>query len=85
MRKRGSIWLANPNPGTGTEPGKGRPVLIVQSQALLDANHPSTLIVPLTSRLVDSAEPLRLRISAQAKLTIGDSQKVRRSNAHRSS
>ncbi len=68
MRKRGSVWLASLNPRRGTEPGKIRPVLIVQSQALLDADHPSTLIVPLTGRLVDDAEPLRLRIQAQAGL-----------------
>lgn len=68
MRKRGSVWLANLNPGRGAEPGKIRPVLIVQSQALLDAGHPSTLIVPLTTRLADNAEPLRLRIPAQDRL-----------------
>jgi len=43
---RGEVWLADLNPTRGTEPGKNRPVLIVQSQALLDADHPSTLIVP---------------------------------------
>jgi mRNA interferase MazF len=68
MRKRGSVWLANLNPGHGTEPGKIRPVLIVQSQALLETDHPSTLIVPLSSSLIDDAEPLRLRLSAQAGL-----------------
>ena len=68
MRKRGSVWLANLNPGRGTESGKIRPVLIVQSQALLDAEHPSTLIVPLTSNLTDNAAPLRLRLSVQAGL-----------------
>lgn len=68
MRKRGSIWLANLNPGRGTEPGKIRPVLIVQSQALLDAEHPSTLVVPLTTHLIEDAEPLRLRITAQSDL-----------------
>lgn len=66
MFKRGSIWLANMTPGRGTEPGKIRPVLIVQTQALLDAGHPSTLIIPLTTRLIDDAEPLRFRIPAQA-------------------
>lgn len=64
----GAIWLANLNPGRGTEPGKTRPVLVVQSQTLLDAGHPSTLIVPLTTHLVDDAEPLRLRVKAFAKL-----------------
>ena len=68
MRKRGSVWLANLNPKRGTEPGKVRPVLIVQSQALLDADHPSTLVVPLTTRLIDNAEPLRLRLAAHSDL-----------------
>ena len=67
-RKRGEIWLADLNPRRGTEPGKTRPVLIVQAQALLDAQHPSTLVVPLTTRLVDAAEPLRIRIRASGAL-----------------
>jgi len=68
MRNRGEIWLADLNPRRGTEPGKTRPVLIVQAQALLDADHPSTLVVPLTTRLVDDAEPLRIRIRAAGAL-----------------
>ena len=68
MRNHGEIWLANLNPGRGTEPGKIRPVLILQNQALLDADHPSTLVVPLTTNLVDDAEPLRLRVIAQRSL-----------------
>lgn len=68
MRKRGEIWLADLNPRRGTEPGKTRPVLIVQAQALLDAEHPSTLVVPLTTHLVDAAEPLRIRIRASGAL-----------------
>ena len=67
-RERGEIWLATLDPGRGTEPGKTRPVLIVQAQALLDADHPSTLIVPLTTRLVDDAEPLRVRVKAGGRL-----------------
>ena len=65
---RGEVWLANLNPRQGTEPGKTRPVLVVQTQALLDADHPSTLIVPLTTRLVDDAEPLRVRLRASGGL-----------------
>ncbi len=68
MRNHGEVWLANLNPGRGTEPGKIRPVLIIQNQALLDAEHPSTLIIPLTTTLVDDAEPLRLRVVAQRTL-----------------
>lgn len=68
MYNRGEIWLANLNPGRGTEPGKIRPVFIIQCQELLDAQHPSTLIIPLTTNLIDDAEPLRLRIHAEEKL-----------------
>ena len=68
MRKRGEIWLADLSPRRGTERGKTRPVLIVQAQALLDAGHPSTLVVPLTTQLVDAAEPLRIRIRASGSL-----------------
>jgi mRNA interferase MazF len=68
MRNHGEVWLANLNPGRGTEPGKIRPVLILQNQALLDAEHPSTLIIPLTTNLIEDAEPLRLRIAAQGGL-----------------
>lgn len=68
MPERGEIWLANLNPQRGTEPGKTRPVLIVQSQALLAAGHPSTLIIPLTTNLIEDAEPLRIRISAVDQL-----------------
>ena len=68
MRKRGEIWLADLNPRRGTEPGKTRPVLIVQAQALIDAEHPSTVVVPLTTQLVDDAEPLRIRIRASKSL-----------------
>lgn len=43
-------------------------VLIVQSQALLDAERPFTLVMPVTSRLIGAAEPLHLHLSAQAAL-----------------
>lgn len=68
MPNRGEIWLADLNPPRGTEPGKTRPVLILQAQALLDAGHPSTYIIPLTTKLMDSAEPLRIRVRGSGKL-----------------
>ena len=68
MHNHGEIWLANLNPGKGSEPGKTRPVLVVQSQALLDAGHPSTLVVPLTTRIIEDAEPLRIRVTAHGLL-----------------
>ena len=66
--RHGTIWLANLSPQKGTEPGKTRPVLILQDQALLDAGHPSTIIIPLTTNLIDDAEPLRIRVKAREKL-----------------
>lgn len=68
MPNRGEIWLADLDPRRGTEPGKARPVLIIQSQALLDANHPSTVIIPLTTNVIDDAEPLRICISASGRM-----------------
>ena len=68
MPKRGEVWLADLNPPHGTVPGKTRPVLIVQSQALLDAGHPSTYAIPLTTQLVGGAEPLRIRLRADGRL-----------------
>lgn len=60
--------MADLNPRRGTEPGKTWPVLVVQAQALLDADHPSTLVIPLTTKLVDDAEPLRLRVFSSGGL-----------------
>src|SRR5271155_3500892 len=68
MPERVEVWLANLNPRRGTEPGKTHPVLILQAQALLDAGHPSTIIVPLTTNLIDDAEPLRIRVHARSSL-----------------
>jgi mRNA interferase MazF len=68
VTKRGEVWLANLNPRRGTEPGKTRPVLVVQAQTLIDAGHRSTLIIPLTTNLIDDAEPLRIRVPAQSSL-----------------
>jgi mRNA interferase MazF len=66
--EHGAVWLADLNPRQGTEPGKTRPVLIIQNQALLDAGHPSTLIIPLTTHLIEDAAPLRLRLNARDRL-----------------
>jgi mRNA interferase MazF len=68
MPNRGEIWLADLNPRHGTEPGKTRPVLIIQSQALLDAEHPSTYVIPLTTKLIEDAEPLRIRVAPAGAL-----------------
>ena len=45
------LYLADLNPRVGTEPGKMRPVLVVQTDLLNDAGHPSTWVLPCTTRL----------------------------------
>ncbi|HCL27480.1 MAG TPA: type II toxin-antitoxin system PemK/MazF family toxin, partial [Candidatus Latescibacteria bacterium] len=51
--QRGGIYLADLNPRRGTEPGKTRPVLVLQTDLLNGAGHPSTVVFPLTSRIID--------------------------------
>jgi mRNA interferase MazF len=66
--KRGGVYLANFNPSKGTEPGKIRPCLVMQSDLLSDAGHPSTTILPLTTQLIKNAAPLRSRIKSRDEL-----------------
>jgi mRNA interferase MazF len=66
--KRGSVYLANFNPAKGTEPGKIRPCLVMQSDLLNEAGHPSTTVLPLTTQLIDDAAPLRYRLKAREQL-----------------
>ena len=49
--RHGGLYLADLNPRQGTESGKARPVLVVQSDLLNEADHPSTWILPCTTRL----------------------------------
>ncbi|MBW2403836.1 MAG: type II toxin-antitoxin system PemK/MazF family toxin, partial [Deltaproteobacteria bacterium] len=48
----GTLYIADLNPARGSEPGKHRPVLVVQTDLLNQANHPSTWVLPCTTRLV---------------------------------
>lgn len=47
---RGSLYLADLSPRAGTEPGKVRPVLVIQTDLLNEAGHPSTWVLPCTTR-----------------------------------
>ena len=49
--RRGVLYLADLNPRVGTEPGKVRPVLVIQTNLLNDVGHPSTWVLPCTTRL----------------------------------
>lgn len=56
------IWLADLNPRIGTEPGKRRPVVIVQSNLLNKINHPSTIICPITTNVQNKSNILRVHL-----------------------
>ena len=69
MVSKGEIWLANLNPAKkNNEVGKVRPVLIWQTDELNHSEYPTTIILPLTTSLVDDAEPLRMRVTKREKL-----------------
>ena len=62
------IWSADLNPQIGTEAGKVRPVLILQTD-LLNGAHPSTIICPLTTNVIKESELLRIHLKkGQANL-----------------
>ncbi len=59
--KQFDIWLADLNPSVGTEPGKKRPVVIVQTD-LLNEVHLSTLICPITTNVKEEIAILRVHL-----------------------
>jgi mRNA interferase MazF len=59
--KQFDIWLADLNPTIGTEPGKTRPVVIVQTDLLNDI-HLSTIVCPITTNVKPEAEILRVHL-----------------------
>ena len=65
----GEIWLANLNPSKKpNEVAKVRPVLIFQNDNLNESEYPTTIILPLTTSLIDDAKPLRFRLKKRDKL-----------------
>ena len=61
--QRGSIYVADLNPAHGAEPGKVRPVVVVQTD-LLNPTHSSTLICPMTTHVKKSSRYLRVHLNA---------------------
>lgn len=61
--KQFDIWLADLNPSRGTEPGKTRPVVVVQTD-LLNEEHSSTLICPITTNVISSIDILRVHLKS---------------------
>lgn len=66
--KQFEVWIADLNPRMGTETGKVRPVVIIQTD-LLNSVHPSTIVCPITTNIQSKAEILRVHLTkGMAKL-----------------
>ncbi len=59
--KKWNVYLADLNPRFSTEPGKTRPVVVVQTN-LLNNQHPSTIICPLTTHIHPQSDILRVHL-----------------------
>ncbi len=59
--KQFEIWIADLNPKRGTEAGKIRPVIIVQTD-LLNKEHPSTIVCTMTTNVKPDSEILRVHL-----------------------
>lgn len=66
--RRGEVWVANLNPNKGGEPGKARPVVVIQEDRLTDAGLPTVIVAPLTTQLRKGLEPLRIAVRARDRL-----------------
>jgi mRNA interferase MazF len=63
--RRGEVWLGNLNPNRGAEIGKVRPVLIIQADFLIAQGDPTIVVLPLTTQVRASKEPLHVTIPAR--------------------
>lgn len=56
------IWIADLNPQIGTETGKTRPVLIIQTNLLNKIPHPSTIVCFITTNIQKDSDILRVHL-----------------------
>ena len=66
------LYLADLNPRIGTEPGKVRPVIVVQTD-LLNGTHPSTIVCPITTKVKKEAQILRVHLAKESSGLPNDS------------
>ena len=60
--KQFEIWIADLNTQIGTEPGKTRPVVVIQTNLLNKVSHPSTIVCPITTNVKKDSEILRVHM-----------------------
>lgn len=66
--RRGEVWVGNLNPNRGAEAGKVRPVLIVQADFLTHQGSATVVVLPLTTQVRRSTEPLHVTVRARDRL-----------------
>ena len=49
--RRGEIWVVSLDPKKGSEVGKQRPALVIQTDLLNDVGHPTVIIAPISSQI----------------------------------
>lgn len=64
--RRWHVYLADLNPRFGTEAGKLRPVVVIQTEFLNREKHPSTIICPLTTKVWPTGETFPLRVALKS-------------------
>jgi mRNA interferase MazF len=88
--QRGHLYIVDFNPPIRTKPGKMRPALVLQSDLVNQAGYPSTVVIPATTRLIEEAGILRLRLpkgegglDQESDLLLGQIIAVANSSFHR--
>ena len=56
------LYVVDLEPRVGTKPGKQRPCVAIQPDVFSEAGLPSTVVLPVTTRGVPDAFPLRVRL-----------------------
>ncbi|MBL7960058.1 type II toxin-antitoxin system PemK/MazF family toxin [bacterium] len=59
--KKFHVYTADLNPRFGTEPGKLRPVVVIQTD-LLNQIHPSTIVCPVSTNVHPESDLLRVHL-----------------------
>lgn len=62
LPRRWHVYVVDLEPRVGTKPGKQRPCVAIQPSTFAEAGLPSTVVLPLTTRVTPDAFPLRVRV-----------------------
>ena len=72
--QRWHVYIVDLEPRVGTKPGKQRPCLVIQPNEFGEAGLRSTVVLPITTKLVrGDAFPLRVRVPAAVCRLVKDS------------